>query len=195
MTCSSTHHRDEKAPARQSLKVVRDGRKRWIAGGNESRQARIRYIEEKNLVLSLQDAQQTATSDDFAVVGEADVVRFIASCVRWRERRHRDDLAVLRRVFVEVNDGKEIGSLARLITGTDEKIMRRGIDLAALTSPVRRWAVRHSQRCRGKYYEHRPKQMRFDAHDPDSWWFDSRIYSPDVAAMSFARADRFIMNL
>ena len=115
---------------------------RWIAGGNESRRAWIRYIEEENLLLSLQDAQQTATSDDFTVVGEANVMRFIASRVRWRERRRRNDLAVLRGAFVEANDGKEIGSLARLITGTDEKIMRRGADLAALTNPVRRCAVR-----------------------------------------------------
>src|SRR5260221_6884285 len=92
-------------------------------------------MKKKNFFLPLQDAQQTATSDGFAVVGEADVVRFIASCVRWRERRRRDDLAVLRRVFVEVNDGKEIGSLARLITGTDEKIMRRAGRLATTTRP------------------------------------------------------------
>src|ERR1700730_2485482 len=78
MPFGSTHHGHEKAPARKRLKVVRDRRERWIAGGNESRRTRIRYVEEEDLLLALQDAQQTAASDDFAVVGEADVMRFVA---------------------------------------------------------------------------------------------------------------------
>src|ERR1700694_3848643 len=87
VTCRSTHHRHEKTPARTRLKVVGDRGERWIAGGNESRRTRILYVEEKDLLLCFQDAQQTTASDDLTVVGEADMMLFIAGRVRWRERR------------------------------------------------------------------------------------------------------------
>ena len=56
----------------------------------------------------------------------------VARRVRRGKRLRSDDPAVVARAFVEIDDGQEIGRLARLIAGADEQVARFGIG-AALT--------------------------------------------------------------
>src|SRR5215469_3001883 len=84
MPLRASHHGDEKTAFRQSVELVSNCRKRRISGGNKLRLIRIGNIEEENLLLSFQHAEQAATGYHLAVCRKPDVMKFVPRASRLR---------------------------------------------------------------------------------------------------------------
>src|SRR5689334_6848808 len=82
----------------------------------------MRYVEEEDLVLTFQNAEQATRSEHTPITREADVMWFVP-CRAWSGKGGAcDHLPVLGTLLVEVDDRQEIRCRARLVTGPDKKV-------------------------------------------------------------------------
>ena len=115
------HHRHEKSAVGQRVELIGDRRLRRIRRRQEAGTRRPRHVEEEDLVLSLEDAEEAAGRQRPAVARQADVMRLVAARARAGNRYGPDDLAVALRIGVEVDDGQEIRTDPFLIAGPEKR--------------------------------------------------------------------------
>ncbi len=115
----STHHRHEKAAAWDRVELVGDGRQRRIGRREELRRRRVGHVEEENLTLPFQHAEQPAQRQRSSVAGQSDVMRLVAAGARAGERPRRLDISIGGRGRIEVHDGEKIRGDACLIARPD----------------------------------------------------------------------------
>src|SRR5215471_14131005 len=116
------------------MKLVGDRREGWIGRGEEPRGTGLGDVEEEDLFLPLEDAEQPAAGDHLPVGREPDVVKLVPGRPGFRKGRPGEDLAVARRAWVEVHHREEVRRGPRLIAGTDVEVAR-----PVRTLPLVRW--------------------------------------------------------
>jgi len=82
--------------------------------------ARMTHIEEEDLILIAQNAEQAAERQRPFIGREADVVRLVSNSAGTRQRHGPEHCAIGRRVVVEVDDSNEIWSHAHLVPRPDK---------------------------------------------------------------------------
>ena len=107
---------------RKSSVMLDCGRAR---GEQELRSARAGDVEEEDAVLSAQHAEQAAAGKNVLVGRQMTVVGLVANAPRKRNRNGPDDLAIVVRVIVEVDDRQEVRGHTGLIAGPDIESFRR----------------------------------------------------------------------
>src|SRR5437879_6248341 len=68
----AAHHRHQKASVGKRIELVGNGGLRRVGCREEFRSRRVRHVEEKDLLLSLQNTQQPAASEHVPVAGKPD---------------------------------------------------------------------------------------------------------------------------
>ena len=80
------------------------------------------HIEEENLVLTLENAQQPARPQHLPIGGQSEVMRLIPGCARTGQRNGGDDAAVTVRFLVEIDDRKKVGIGPGLVSSPDKQV-------------------------------------------------------------------------
>src|SRR5262249_34720348 len=121
MTLRPTHHGDQEAASGQGMEFIGDRREWRVSSRDELGSSRVRHIPEENFLLSLENAEQPTAGYDFSVCGEADMVEFVSRCTGLGQRSCGNNLPIVPRVLVEIDDCEKIGMLARLIASANQK--------------------------------------------------------------------------
>lgn len=83
------------------------------------------HVEEEDLILGTQNAEQAAECQGAFIDREADVVRLVTNGASAqpldRERHNPKHFAVCRSVFIKVDDGDEVRSLVCLVPRPDKQ--------------------------------------------------------------------------
>ncbi len=122
MSVRSAHHRDQETALWQRVELVCDGRQRRVGGSEKLRPSGISNVEEEDLLLSLENAQQSACGQHATVSRESDVMRLVACRAGAWERYGRDHATVIMRMLVEVDHCKKVGIGPRLVASPDEEV-------------------------------------------------------------------------
>src|SRR5262245_22724307 len=108
----AAHKRREEAIVAEGGELVGDRGVGRIVGAQELGMAGLGDVKEEDLILAPQNAEQATEGQRPPVVGEADMVRFVAYSAsakqRDRERNGPEDVPVARRVALKVDDGDEV---------------------------------------------------------------------------------------
>src|SRR5262245_9707899 len=110
-TTRASHKGHEKTPVTERRELVRDRGIRWIVSAEERRMAWISDVKEENLMLPPHQAAQATEGQRAPIVGEADMVRLVAYGPvgkRGRERDGTEDVAIVWRAGIEVDNGDEV---------------------------------------------------------------------------------------
>src|SRR4029450_5864695 len=122
---------------------------RGVRGFQELRVASVGDVEEEDVVLALEHAQEPATREYSLVDRRVAMMRLVTDVARRWEGHGLEHLAVVGRVAIEIDDRKKVGRHAGLIARPD---VERGRLLRASTVPgvaVRRDLGRQGRRVRG----------------------------------------------
>src|SRR5207247_11377833 len=111
----ATHKRHEKAPVAERGELIGDGRFRRIVRADERWMAWIGDVEEEDLILTPQNAEQATESQRPPIAGETNMVRLVANGAGSRQRYGAEYSAVVRRAALEVDYGDEVWCAVRLV--------------------------------------------------------------------------------
>src|ERR1700730_1799497 len=89
----------------------------------EFRRMRVGYVKEENFVLSLQDTEQSSARHHLSVRRKPNMMEFVPHRAWTIDICSCDDVAVGRRVVVEIDYCQEIGRFSRLISSTNEHVL------------------------------------------------------------------------
>ena len=90
----ASHHGDQEAAFGERIELVGDGGVGRIGRGDELGRVRIGDVEEEDLALPLQHAEQAAGGQDASVRGESDVMGLVARLAGTGQGHGVQDLAV-----------------------------------------------------------------------------------------------------
>eukprot|EP00123_Amoebidium_parasiticum_P000539 comp11385_c0_seq1/m.5750 comp11385_c0_seq1/g.5750 ORF comp11385_c0_seq1/g.5750 comp11385_c0_seq1/m.5750 type:complete len:388 (+) comp11385_c0_seq1:750-1913(+) len=113
----ATHHSDENVSVRQRDEIVGCGREGGVHGPVETRPGGVlAEIEEEQVGLVVDPAQQAASNDGLLVGTNAHVMGLVLARVPAGKGRGGNDLAIVRRLAVEVQCSDEVRVLLVIVT-------------------------------------------------------------------------------
>src|SRR5215467_164431 len=122
MSLRSAHHGDKKSATGEGMKIVGNRRERRIRRGAKLRGARVRNVEEKHFVLSLQHAEKPAAGDRLSIRGETYMMKLVSHRIWPGYGRFRQNPSVTRRLFIKVDHRQKVRGGSCLVPRTDEEI-------------------------------------------------------------------------
>ena len=173
------HLRDQESAVLQRQEVVRDVGKGAAGREHEFRLARLRYIKEEDAVLPPQQSQQPATGQDVLVGGQMAMVRLISGAAGSWNGNRPDDPPIAGRVFVEVDDGQEVGGDSGLVACPDVEGPFFSVVVVVLSG---RTAIRRERE------PARPASRSCQPHAVSDWCSWCSL-SAELAARSYPSAD------
>src|SRR5262249_28630020 len=90
----AAHHRDQKSALWQRVEFIGYRRMRRISGRDEPGSSRVRYVKKEDLLLSLQNTEESSATEHVAIAGQSHVMGLVSGGSRSGQRQCGNDLAI-----------------------------------------------------------------------------------------------------